>query len=323
MTSHNESTYQQLRLATQVARLYHEQNKTQPEIALALNITQTRVSRLLRFALEEGIVRTTVHVPSGIFSDIEEKLQKKYGGVEFLVVDAVGEDDDSILSALGSSAAAYLEMAIPSCEIIGISSWSETLFKAVELMRPLPNKGITTHVVQVFGGFGQANSQIFATRLTERLAQHANAEALFMLAPGVVSSLEMHAMLINDATCHQVLSYCNKLSLILMGIGTLTPSRLLQESGNGVTAEDMKELRQHDAAGDICLRFYDRKGVLIDSDFNRRVVGITAEQILATPRRVAVAGGKRKLESIHAALCGGWLTTLITDLTTAQSLLAS
>lgn len=320
MATHSDNTHQQLRLATQIARLYHEQNRTQPEIAQLLSITQTRVSRMLKFAAENGIVRTTVHVPAGFFSEIEDELQAKFGGIEFIVVDVAQVADDSVIPALGASTAAYLERVVPSCEIIGVSSWSETLLNAVETMRPL-TKGVTSHIVQVFGGFGRANSQVYATRLTERLAQISNAEAMFLLAPGVVSSPEMHEMLMKDVSCHNVLTYCEKLSMILMGIGCLTPSRLLQDSGNVLQAEDMEELRERGAVGDICLRFYDRDGNLVDSHFNQRVVGISADQIRATPRRVAVAGGKRKFESIRAALRGKWVTTLITDLDIAQSLL--
>jgi len=35
-----------------------------------------------------------------------------------------------------------------------------------------------------------------------------------------------------------------------------------------------------------------------------------------------VAGGRRKFTAVRAALRGGWLSTLITDLDTAQRLLA-
>ena len=35
------------------------------------------------------------------------------------------------------------------------------------------------------------------------------------------------------------------------------------------------------AVGDICLRFYARDGKLVDSHFNQRVVGISADQIRA------------------------------------------
>lgn len=320
MAIHNENTHQQLRLATQIARLYHEQNRTQPEIAQLLSITQTRVSRMLKFAAQNGIIRTTVHVPPGIFSDIEDELQQKFGGIEFVVVDAAHLTDDNVTRALASSAAAYLEMVIPSCEIIGVSSWSETLLKAVDVMRP-PAKGVTSHIVQVFGGFGRANSQVYATRLTERLAQLASAQALFLLAPGVVSSPEMHEMMMRDPSCLNVFAYYDKLSMILMGIGSLSPSRLLQESGNAIDSQDMEELRDRGAVGDVCLRFFDQEGRLIDSSFNRRLLGISADQIRSTPRRVAVAGGKRKVEAIRAALRGKWVTTLITDLDVAQALL--
>lgn len=320
MAIRNDCAYQQLRLATQIARLYHEQCKTQPEIAQLLSITQTRVSRMLKFAIQNNIIRTTVHVPPGVFSDIENELQTKFCGCKFVVVDASHLTEDSVISALGSAAAAYLEMVVPASEIIGVSSWSETLLTAVERMRPL-NKSGTTHIVQVFGGFGRANSQVYATRLTERLAQVANANAMVMLAPGVVSTPKMHNMLINDVACREVLAYCSKLSMILMGIGCLVPSRLLFDSGNVLEAEDMDELKQRGAIGDVCLRFYDRDGRLVDSRFDKRVVGITAEQILATPHRVAVAGGKRKIEAIRGALRGKWVTSLVTDYDVAQELL--
>ena len=117
MAIRNESNYQQLRLAAQIARLYHEQNKTQPEIAQMLSITQTRVSRMLRFAAENGIIRTTVHVPEGIYSDIEDELARVFPDTEFIVVDAPLYHDGTGNPALASSTAAYLERIIPSSEI--------------------------------------------------------------------------------------------------------------------------------------------------------------------------------------------------------------
>lgn len=321
MATQNENLYQQLRLATRIARLYHEKGLTQPDIATQLGISQARVSRMLKFAEANGIIRTTVHVPPGIFSDLEDELQRKYDGAEFVVVDAGHPADDNVIPALASSAAAYFETAIPACEIVGISSWSETLLVAVDVMRPLV-KGMTSHIVQVFGGVGRANSQIHATRLTERLAQLANARAIFLLVPGVVSSPEVRETLMRDASCRDVFSYYGHLSMILTGIGSLTPSRLLRDSGNVIDIEDLEELRGRGAVGDICLRFFDRDGQLIDSAFNKRVLGISAAQIQGTPRRVAVAGGMRKVEAIRAALRGKWVTTLITDLEVARALVA-
>ena len=44
----------QLRLLARVARMYHERGMRQPQIAADLHISQSRVSRLLRQASEQG-----------------------------------------------------------------------------------------------------------------------------------------------------------------------------------------------------------------------------------------------------------------------------
>ena len=45
----------QLRLMTKVARMSHERGARQADIALALNISQAKVSRLLKRAVSVGI----------------------------------------------------------------------------------------------------------------------------------------------------------------------------------------------------------------------------------------------------------------------------
>jgi hypothetical protein len=53
------------------------------------------------------------------------------------------------------------------------------------------------------------------------------------------------------------------------------------------------------------------------------VVGVDLVQVRAARRRVLVAGGAAKRTAVRAALAGGWLDTLITDLATAQHLAAT
>src|SRR3954447_26900405 len=80
---------EQLRLMTKVARLYHEHDVRQPEIARRLHISQARVSRLLKQAEQEGIVRTTVVVPEGVLTGVEDALEAGYGLREAIVVDCL------------------------------------------------------------------------------------------------------------------------------------------------------------------------------------------------------------------------------------------
>ncbi|MFD8718420.1 sugar-binding domain-containing protein [Streptomyces sp. NPDC059629] len=41
----------------------------------------------------------------------------------------------------------------------------------------------------------------------------------------------------------------------------------------------------------------------------------------APPRRIAVAGGDRKYGAVRGAVRGRWITTLVTDISTARRLL--
>jgi len=324
MPSARSSSPGLMRLTTRIARMYHERGIGQTRIAEQLGLSQARVSRLLKQAEQLGIVKTTVHVPEGVHADDEVRLEDHYGLDEVILVEVeetAQQDDEAMARALASTVAGYLELALPALESVGVSSWSSTLLAAVNAMRPIPG-GVTTHIVQTLGGVGVPSAQRNATRLTEHLAALASAEPVFMLAPGVVATLEAKHALMADPACSQAIGQFDHLSAVLMGIGALPPSRMLRESGNVFSEQDLSDLKQAGAAGDVCMRFFDAQGRPIRTHFDERVIGISSEQVRRTRRRIGVAGGLRKFEAIRAALRGGWISTLITDLDTGQRLLA-
>jgi len=53
------------------------------------------------------------------------------------------------------------------------------------------------------------------------------------------------------------------------------------------------------------------------------VIGISLEQLRQADTRIGVAGGQSKYEAIRAALRGGWINTLATDVETAKWLLVN
>ena len=97
----------ELRLMTKVARLYHVDNLRQTEIADQLDISQATVSRLLKRALDEGVVRINLSAPGGIHADLESQLETIYGLKEAMVVESL-PNDKQIMRDLGSAAAYYL-----------------------------------------------------------------------------------------------------------------------------------------------------------------------------------------------------------------------
>lgn len=310
---------EELRLMTRIARMYHTEGIRQPEIAAALDLSQARVSRLLKRAGQEGIIRITVSAPPGVFPELEGALQQAYGLQLAIVVDGA-EDEERLLPELGAAAAYYLETTLRSGDLVGISSWSASLLAMVDAMHPVPKvSGI--RVVQMLGGVGNPSAKVHANRLTYRLAELVSGEAVVLPSPGLAGSAESAKALREDPYVAAATRLFGELAVALVGIGALEPSRLLASSGNVFTDRELGTLREAGAVGDISLRFFDREGNQVATALDERVIGIRLEQLQAVKRCVAVAGGARKAEAIHAALRGGWVHVLITDRAAAEVML--
>jgi DNA-binding transcriptional regulator LsrR (DeoR family) len=311
----------QLRLMTKIAHLYHEQGRRQSEIATLLHISQAKVSRLLKRAGEVGIVRTVVVASYGVHTDIEQRLEERYGLLEAIVADVDGDGDEAaVIAALGSAGANYLEATLSGGERIGVSSWSQTLLSVADRLAPLRTSG-AEQVVQLVGGLGVASAQAQANRLLSELASLVGAAPTFVPAPGLVGDPAIRQSLLGDPAMQAVADAWRNLTMALVGIGSLQPSQLLQASGNAIAPRDQATLLELGAVGDVCNRYFDIDGHLVRSDLDSRVVGIDPDAFRAVPRRIGLAGGKRKHAAIRAALSGNWVNVVITDLSTAGALL--
>ena len=302
-----------VRLTVKTAFMYHRQEMSQAQVAKTLGLSQARVSQLLKSAKERRIVETVVHVPPGMFSDLEDQLERTYGLEEAVVVDAEATSD-GFKHALGVGAAPFIRDALEDARVIGVAAWSETLLAAVEAMEPVsPAPG--RFVVNVFGGFGPSASQMYS-RLVERLARLCGGRAAFLLGPGVVASARLRDALLREPQVKEVVSYYDRLSVLLVGIGALP-------AGGGIShmsEEHQAELRAKGAVGDICLHPFDAMGRPVQSSLDERLLGIGYEQLRQVPRILAVAGGQAKVNAIEAALRGGWIHVLVTDLDSARTL---
>lgn len=309
-----------LSLLIKIARMYHEQGLRQPEIAEQLRVSQSRVSRSLKEATALGVIRTVVVPPPGFHPELEDGVRDAFGLADVVVAQTSTQDEREMLPALGVAAATYLEMTIQNGDRIGISSWSASLIATVEAMSPLRSSS-AAQVVQLLGGVGEPRVQLQATRLVEQFALRTGATPQFFHAPGIVGSEAARDALLADPYIGETTAAWEALTLAVVGIGSLQPSPLLRESGNAIPRDVVDALQRMGAVGDICLRFFDRNGDLVDSDVNRRVLGISVPSLLSVPRKIGVAGGSRKYEAIRAAVKGHWIDVLITDAATAQRLI--
>ena len=313
------SRLDETRLMAKVARMYYDQGIRQQEITERLNVHQSKVSRLLKRAREENVVRISVAAPAGVFPELEDKLESMFHLQEAVVIDSDG-DEERIVRDLGAAAAFYVETTIKPKMIVGISSWSRSLFAMVETLHPT-DAGSGGQVVQILGGVGNASTQYQVTALAQRFASLIGASPVLLQAPGVVGSNEARTVLARDPAVQEASALFKRLHLALVGIGSLEPSSLLASSGNIFSTREREELHRKGAVGDICFQFIDKNGILVNSPLMQRVIGIDLVTLKQAPRVVGIAGGPEKTRAILASLRGKWINVLITDRKTAENLI--
>ncbi len=317
-----ESDVESQRLMTKVARLYHSRGIRQTEIAGRLGISQARVSRLLRAAEEADIVRTVVVIPDGLYAELEEALEEAYGLDQVHIVDTADGDEGELAIDLGQAAAAVL-MSLPGeSHTIGFTSWSRSLRQMALAMRPVRHPAKIT-VVEMLGDVGPPRLEHEATRATQRISDLFGAVPLFLRAPGVLTSPSLRAALIDhDAHTREAIAAHDRIDLALVGIGNCEIVPPLVAGDNFFSAEQFARAKALGAIGEVNLRFIDVDGNAVVSELDDLVIGVTLTQLKAAKRRVGVAGGHRKYQAVRAAVRGGWINTLVTDVVTGERLLA-
>jgi DNA-binding transcriptional regulator LsrR (DeoR family) len=311
---------EQQRLMAVVARLYHVHGVRQRTIAERLDMSQARVSRLLRQAEDYGIIRTVLVVPDGLHPHLEDRLEHAYGLVEAHVVDVPG-GDEAVPQTLGAAAARYLAGATVSGAVVGFTSWSTTLQEMTLGLQGLPRSG-TTHVVEMLGDLGSPPLQHRAAQATQRLAEALVPIPCTCGPPALRAARSPASSRSRTHTCSTHSRLLDQLDVAFVGIGPSAVHSSLREGDNFFSSEQLAAVRSQGAVGQLNQRFVDAQGKPVETTLDDLVVGVSLCQLRRARRRIVVAGGSSKHDALAAALAGGWVDVLMTDRTTANHLVS-
>lgn len=307
------------RLLVKVSKMYYEEGLSQDDIILRLNLSRSKISRLLQQARDEGIVQITVNTPKHLFSELETRLEKLYGLYEAIVVEThAGDSQENIIRELGIAAAGYLERSVGTTTILGIS-WGSTLNGMVAALHS--NRLPKTKVVQIIGGLGQPEAEIHATDLCRRLARSLGSQLTLLPAPGIVATEQARDVMLTDLYVQRAVEMFDHLDIAFVGVGAPTPESILIQDGSILSRTELDMLLENGAVGDITLRFFDAQGQPVLSELDKRVIGITFAQLKRVRRVVGISGGAEKFQSVLGALRGKLINVLITDSINAEKLL--
>lgn len=312
---------QQMRLITRTARLHYIHGKRQAEIAEEMGISQASVSRFLSLAEEHGIVRTIVVPPEGLYPDLEDSLVSRFGLESAYVVD-INARESGLELALGAAAAQCLGEELLGGPVLGLTSWSTTLREMARNLSHRSKTGIA-QVVEMLGDLGSPRLQHEAALATQQVARAFDAEAVFLRTPGVVQNPELRKLALGDVHTRAALKLLDAVDIAFVGVGPADFHGPLAEGDNFFSAEQLADVRAAGAVGQIHQRFIDAEGKPVKTPLDDLVIGITLDQLRRARRKIVVAGGAAKHKALAAALAGKWIDVLVTDVNSANYLLAA
>lgn len=306
------------RLIIDAARLHYEHGMTHQEIGAELGLSRIKVTRLLAQARATGVVEIRINAPEEPFADLADRLRERYGLRRVWIAPAVSEAEGSS-TALDELGAEAIRQVLQTSSLVGISL-SSTLGRAIErVVAWEPTTARQIGFVPMAGSWGGWQQGVSPAELAQRLARRVHGRAYSFPAPLLAPSPEFAATLTALPEVAGAIELARSADALLFGVGGLdwTTSQL-QDSLSEV---ERTQLVEQGAVGDIGARFFDTKGHPVDSDVDRRVIGLTLHDMSRAPQRLVLAAGRSKLEALRVALSTGMATALCTDSATARGLL--
>ena len=299
---------------TRVAWLYHKEKMTQDKIASKLNISRSKVVRLLKKAEERGIIHVHILSPSYNCLAIEQKLISTFNLQDAMVVPTNSEEN--LRQTLGKAAAQYLERNLKSEDLLAVG-WGRTIFEIANFIRPNNIKNL--RVVTLHGGL-TTSLYLNPYDIGGKLASIFNGQCYYIHAPHIAASEELCRSLKSDSMIKQTLDMAKLASYSLVGIGETSADSTLAKMGY-INLTEMEKLRQQQAVGNVLGQFFNIKGEEIDCDLHSRIVALSLKDLKKMKNVIGIAGGKDKIKAIIGALHGGYIKILITDERTAKEVM--
>jgi len=308
---------ERLELMAEVARYYYEQNLNQAQIGKLFGISHSTVSRLLRDALEEKVIEVIIHYPFKTSPALENELLTRFRylkGVHVLPVSIASYKEH--MDKLGQFAAKLLVENLEDGLSLGISLGMAVAatVKHVRVIKPMHIR-----VVRLQGA--TEGELMEGTDLAQTLAAQMGNEAMIIPSPWVLRSAESQNLILLEQSVQEVIRIAEAADIGLVGIGCTECSYSTIFHNQLISESELKTLKDIGAIGEICGKYFDRQGNVLDIGFNHRTVSIQLECLRNYRNVIGVAGRPAKAEAIIAAIRGGYIKTLVTDSETAKRIL--
>ncbi len=305
-------------LLVRIAYACEIEGLTQAEAARRFGLTRLKVNKGLSEVRQRGILRVSIDSIYAAAAELEFDLADRFGLTRAVVVPSP-EKPSSVTPLVSAGLGGYLGALLQDRSVRRFGmSWGNTLNLATRHMQPIDRPDL--EIVSVMGGV-MRGSDLNGYEITTRLADLCNAQHSFFLAPVYAGSPESRRVLMEQDVIAEGLDKLRGCDAVAIATGDLHSSLLVRDAlPRDVRVADLLRLG---GVGDIIGHVLDAAGRLVAHEVNRRLVGLSLDDLRAIPNVILAAGGAHKVPVIHAALRAGFVDTLVTDEATAQAVLAS
>jgi deoxyribonucleoside regulator len=311
----------------QIAYWYYVQELSQEDIAQRIGVNRSQVSRMLRTARQQRVVRFQIQFPTTRNADLEEAVRQRFRHTplrEVIVARSPSpggaESAEAGVMTVARAAADWLPRHLEDDMILGLS-WGGTIQMVVDLVEF--SRPVDVRVVQLAGEVS-LDARHSGHDLVRDLADRVGGRRNYFNAAAVVPTPELARALIDSPHVREALKLARASSVGLLGIGEFNRgmSKIFLDQAD-ITDAERREARAKGAIGQVCGRFFDRSGQQVDLELHQRILSVSIDELRQIPLKIVVASGAGKAGPTAAALSGGLISILIVDDTLAAQLVSS
>jgi DNA-binding transcriptional regulator LsrR (DeoR family) len=292
-----------------VARLHYEADLPQIEVARRLGVSAATVSRLIRRAREEGIVRIEI-LPYATPEETSVQLKLALGLRHVAIVDA---SEGNLLASLAGPVGTMLKDAGMGAGSVLALGWGRAVREVIRSGLPrLP--GVVT--VPATGGMQQAAAHFQINEFVRMAAEQMGGTPQFIHAP-YLPSHETRSAFLSDLTIRDQVALWDRVDAAIVGVGL--PHAVDPVHAGAATSSELALLN---AAGDVIRHYFGAMGDLIPWEGDQRLIALSVEQLRAVPLVIGVAVTPAKAAAIIGAARARLVNAIVTDTSTAEAILA-
>ncbi|MFN3508044.1 MAG: sugar-binding transcriptional regulator [Allorhizobium sp.] len=308
--------FDQQRQMYSVLVLHFIEGVKQSEIAEKLNLSHTKVNRMIAAGRKAGMVKISISSPYQRLVDMENDVTQRFGLKQSVVTPTVSDNPETTLQMVGRVAANHLLETLRDGDIIAITG-GKAVSAVVENLEA--ERRFDIRVVPLTGGV-QGKHYTDVNHLATQLADKLGGTAQLVHAPLFAEDEQQRDLLMNVASIREVFDLARQATVALVGIGSV------QAPGSGYydllpdPARGGQALVDAGIAGEFLAHLIKADGSLAEIDLNSRVVALDPADLANCPTIIGVAAGSLKAGPVAATLAGRFLTSLVVDEEIARAL---